>query len=300
MDGGFRVARDPEGIASGANDESGEIHRSLGVGEEDGRLRRILEFCLASVGDDTDDFSGLLEGPTDAELLSKNILAREIAFDEGVIDDGDGRSVEIVARREVAASEESGAHGLKVARTDNEKLRRGRLGGCRRGLIGRREAGARDLVHEGKEMSRAGSLHSGSAADFGENAVEILGALEIVGVAGGRRPDMHGEEMISTETGVGRSEAGEAAEHESGANGKKQREGDFDDNEDAAEGLMAANATAEGTLFESVLEVDERKAQGGNKTKEHRGEERGEEREEKHAHIDGNGLGARKLSLIHI
>jgi len=46
------------------------------------------------------------------------------------------------------------------------------------------------------------------------------------------------------------------------------------------------------------LEVDERKAESGNKTEEHGGEQRGEEGEQKHAGIDGNGFGARKRSAL--
>ena len=83
---------------------------------------------------------------------------------------------------------------------------------------------------------------------------------------------MHGEEMSGAETGIGGGEASETAEHESRADGKKKGEGDFGDDEDAAESLMSANAAAERTLFESVLEIDKRKAEGGNESEKDGGE----------------------------
>jgi len=207
---------------------------------------------MASVGDDTNDLRGFLEGPTDAQLLSKNILTGVITFDKGVVDDSDGNSLEIVASFEVAAGEQSGVHGLEVARTDNEKLRGGRFGRRGSGLVGRSEARAGAHVCEREKVSGAGRLYSGSAADFGEDAVEVLGALEIVAVAGGRSPDMHGEEMIGAETGIGGGEAGEAAQHEASADGEKKGEGDFGDNKDASKSLMATYAAAKRTLFECV------------------------------------------------
>ena len=51
-------------------------------------------------------------------------------------------------------------------------------------------------------------------------------------------------------------------------------------------------------MFESVLEVDDRKAERRDKTKEHGGEERGKEGEEKNACVDGNGFAARKRSAL--
>jgi hypothetical protein len=83
---------------------------------------------------------------------------------------------------------------------------------------------------------------------------------------------MHGEEVIGAETGVGGGETGETAEHKSRADGKKQGEGDFGDDENAAESLMSTNATAERASLERVLEIDERKAEGGNQSEKDGGE----------------------------
>src|SRR5580692_6598710 len=122
VDGGFDRTRNLIWVASGTDDDCCEIHWHLRIGEEDGWLRCIFQMRLARVGDDADNFDRFLEFPADLKLLSKNVLAREEAVHESVIDDGDVRGAEIVVFSKVAAGLNSRAHCGEIARADDEEL----------------------------------------------------------------------------------------------------------------------------------------------------------------------------------
>ena len=92
MDGGLDRTRNLIWVASGTDDDCCEIHRHLGIGEEDGWLRCIFQNALGVRRRRCRQFPDrFLEFPADLKLLSKNVLAWEEAVHESVIDDGDVR-----------------------------------------------------------------------------------------------------------------------------------------------------------------------------------------------------------------
>src|SRR2546429_5688824 len=51
----------------GADDQRGEIHGGLRVGQEDGGLRSPTQVCLAGIGDDANDFYRRFNRPARSE-----------------------------------------------------------------------------------------------------------------------------------------------------------------------------------------------------------------------------------------
>jgi hypothetical protein len=137
---------------------------------------------------------------------------------------------------------------------------------------------------------------AGGRTDFREEPIEICGALEVVCIARRRKRDVHGKQMLRLKARIDGNKAGKASQHKAGANGEEQGQSHFRDDETAAQGLMAADASTKRALLESILQIHTREPESRNETEKNGSGEGNEKGKEEDAGIDGDGFTARERS----
>src|ERR1700751_5558550 len=127
---------------------------------------------------------------------------------------------------------------------------------------------------EGQIIDRSCGVDSGKMLDALEDLIEELRLLCCVGELSVVDHEGEGEDVVLVESRIDGLEIPEAAQHESGADEKNKREGNFDDDQagtgfaGAAFGVGMAQA-----LFEGFVDVSFGHAPGGKKAGDDSGED---------------------------
>ena len=262
-----------------------EGHGVLPIREIHFRHRRLIQSGVMDRANDPDNrrWSLGLEATRETQMLSDRVFVREELPDELLVHHRDWRRVRIVAFRETAAGLERDAERSKVAVGDNPKLgERTLFGGLGSSFDRERHWGARGI--EGKEVDRAGRLHSGQITHPLQDAVVKCAAfLDLCP----RQRELHRQDVFATKTRVDALDPKQTFDEQTGTDREENSEPDLADEEETAQAIAALTTRgAQSALAQSGVEIGPRSFECRRQTGNEAGRGREAKREEKNEAIN--------------
>ena len=137
---------------------------------------------------------------------------------------------------------------------------------------------------------------AGNNSDVGEDVAIVGGYL--IGIFGARIRDreVEGEDVIGLDSEIDVGEIPEAVDGEAGTGQKGEREGEFADDENAAEEMLAGAGAGATALLEGLSGIDARCIPGGSETGEKAGQRGSGKSEEQDRDVEAQvGLGGQRV-----
>ncbi len=193
----------------------------------------------------------------DTDPFANRIIVRPILVREGLVDHHHPRRVELVGAVEEPALSEWHFEGAEIIRRDKTKLFVGP--GMRRihwPTLDLKGGIAVNPAHR-KNPSEASVFYPGQIADAPLQFVKKIDLRLLVGIAQFGKRNFRGQNMIGIEARIDVFQPNEALEEQAGPGEKNEREGDFRDDRDVAQPVVApARSGAAAAFLERLGQVE--------------------------------------------